>query len=74
MTYRTAPETAIFTSEKSSKCNGKHHAFGSVSPSETRLSTSKWSFKAKVKHSLKHLYLELGPKFLSAIVCEILLG
>ena len=35
----------------------------------------KWSFKAKIKRSLKRYISELGPaKFFSAIVSEILLG
>ena len=37
-------ETAIFMSEKSSKCNGRHHAFGSVSSSERRSTTSEVEF------------------------------
>ena len=39
-----SPGTAIFTSEKSSKCNGRHHAFGSVSLSEKRSTTSEVEF------------------------------
>ena len=53
-----SPETAIFTSGKSSKCNGRHHAFGSVLSSETRMKTS---FKVKVKRSRKRYISELGP-------------
>ena len=35
----------------------------------------KWSFKSKVKHSLKRYTSDLGPaKIVSAIVSEILLG
>ena len=41
---KRSPETAIFTSGKSSKCNGRHHAFGSVSSSETRSTTSEVEF------------------------------
>ena len=37
---KRSPETAIFTSGKSSKCNGRHHAFGSVLSSEMRSTTS----------------------------------
>ena len=41
---KRSPETAILTSGKSSKCNGRHHAFGSVSSSETRSTTSEVEF------------------------------
>ena len=41
---KRSPEMAIFTSRKSSKCNGRHHAFGSVSSSETRSTTSEVDF------------------------------
>ena len=41
---KRSPETAIFTSGKSSKCNGRHHAFGSVLSSETRSTTSEVEF------------------------------
>ena len=48
-----SPETAIFTSEKSSKCNGRHHAFGSVSSSETRSTTSvKYCLDGSFGHSI----------------------
>ena len=41
---KRSPGTAIFTSGKSSKCNGRLHAFGSVSSSETRSTTSEVEF------------------------------
>ena len=41
---KRSPETAIFTSGKSSKCNGRLHAFGSISSSETRSTTSEVEF------------------------------
>ena len=44
LSVKRSPETAIFTSGKSSKCNGRHHAFGSVSSSETRSTTSEVEF------------------------------
>ena len=43
---KRSPETVIFTSGKSSKCNGRHHVFGSVSSSEMRSTTSEVEFKS----------------------------
>ena len=55
---------------KTSKRNGRHHAFRSVSLSETRSKTPENIFNAKVKLSLKRYTSERGPAKSKCITSE----